>query len=61
MNPLSSLFGSVFTTLTGVDTTTLGTQIDAAEQTLIQAAEVLVFLLVVIALELVWVIRNTAK
>jgi hypothetical protein len=60
VNP-SSLFSSVFATLTGVDTTTLGATVDSYEQTLIQAAEVLVFLLVVITLELVWVIRNTSK
>jgi hypothetical protein len=60
MNP-QSIFAGVFSTLTGVDTSTLSTQATEAENAVVAAVEVIVFFLAIITIELFVIMGHTKK
>lgn len=59
MNPLTSVINGLFTTLTGTDPTTLSNEITAAEQQIIIAIEVIIFLLTLLVVEGFFIMGNT--
>lgn len=61
MSFLSDLGGTLITSITGVDSSTLQSQLSAAEQTITQVVEVIVVLMAIQVVLLAFVVRNTSR